>query len=311
MEGVTDAPMRRLQTESGAFTHCVTEFLRISQNVQPLRCFTRHSIELGAGSTTPSGTPVIFQLLGGDGGLLAASAARAVEGGAQAIDINFGCPAATVNSHDGGATLLKYPDRIESIVSEVRKAVPSTLPVSVKMRLGWENPEDIYENAKRAENGGASWLTIHGRTKMQGYMPPAYWEPIGKVRSSLSIPVIANGEIWTLEDFKKCREQSGCEHFMIGRGALANPALALQVAQELGILKNQKQTLTSSDWHALIYRFMEIANPLSDNPLYTLKRLKQWLKYAHLRQHFADFSRIKTMEDISAFRSVVSELKFR
>src|SRR5207248_8564004 len=98
--------------------------------------------------------------------------------------LNFGCPAKTVNRHDGGATLLKYPQRIRDIVRAVRAAVPGHVPVSAKMRLGWDSIDPIEENAAMAAEGGASWLTIHGRTRLAGYAPPIFWRPIGRVRES-------------------------------------------------------------------------------------------------------------------------------
>lgn len=110
MEGVTDAPMRTLLTEGGAFTHAVSEFLRISEGDLPGRVYLEHVPELKTNSKTPSGTPVIFQLLGGDPEKLSRAALTAVKLGAIGIDLNFGCPAPTVNRHDGGATLLKYPE---------------------------------------------------------------------------------------------------------------------------------------------------------------------------------------------------------
>src|SRR5262245_26931967 len=112
MEGVTDAPMRAVQGESGAFTFAVSEFLRISQSVPSKSTFYRHVPELRDESRTPTGLPVVVQLLGGHAGRLAEAAAVAVDAGAKAVDLNFGCPAKTVNRHDGGATLLKYPKRI-------------------------------------------------------------------------------------------------------------------------------------------------------------------------------------------------------
>jgi tRNA-dihydrouridine synthase C len=164
---------------------------------------------------------------------MAESAGVAVECGALAIDLNFGCPAATVNRHDGGATLLKYPSRLRDIVWAVRNAVPRHLPVSAKMRLGWDATDPIDENAAMAAEGGASWITIHGRTRVAGYAPPIHWEPIGRVRERLGIPVVANGDIWTIDDFRRCRDTTGCEHFMLGRGALADPRLPHRVATEL------------------------------------------------------------------------------
>ena len=115
MDGITDAPMRALQGEIGAFTYAVSEFLRVSSEVPPRRVFLRHVPELTYGARTPTGLPVQVQLLGGDAGRMAASAVVACEAGATGIDINFGCPAPTVNRHDGGATLLKHPERIREI----------------------------------------------------------------------------------------------------------------------------------------------------------------------------------------------------
>ncbi len=299
MEGVTDAPMRALLTEEPAYTHCVTEFLRISGQVLPGKCYPRHAIELKSESLTQSGTPVIFQLLGGHPERLALSALEAVKKGAMAIDLNFGCPAPTVNNHDGGAALLKYPQRIEDIVREVRIALPKDIPVSAKLRLGFDDPKAIYENAERAEKGGASWITIHGRTKTQGYQPPAYWKPIGEVLRQRSIPVIANGEIWNLEDFLRCQEETGAEHFMIGRGALANPHLATQISHALGIRKEQPKNFPNQEeWVSKLKRFVELCDRTSDHPNYALKRLKQWLRFVSARQPFPDFEIVKRWESL-------------
>lgn len=236
MEGVTDAPMRAVQTERGAFTYCVSEFLRISHADLPPRVFFRHLPELRQGCRTPAGTPVQLQLLGGDADRLARMALLGVQLGATAIDMNFGCPAPTVNRHDGGATLLKYPHRIREIIRALRDALPPHIPVSAKLRLGWDTTDPILENAEQAALGGASWITIHGRTRLAGYAPPIHWGPIGEVRRLLHpLPVIANGDIWTLEDFRRCREITGCEHYMLGRGALVDPNLAPNIAAELGL----------------------------------------------------------------------------
>lgn len=301
MEGVTDSPMRRLLTELCPFTHCVTEFLRISQVVPPPRVFHRHASELKTASRTTAGTPVIFQLLGGDPEKLAHSAQIAASLGAAGVDLNFGCPAPTVNRHDGGATLLKYPCRIDTIVRAVRAAVPEKIPVSVKMRLGWDDPTAIYENAHIAANAGAAWITIHGRTKTQGYQPPAYWDAMGRLQKKLSIPVIANGEIWTIEDFRRCREETGCEHFMIGRGALANPYLIHEIAQELRLSDAKAPSYPSpEDWHNLIEQFVAISTPLSRNPNYVIRRVKQWINYVNRRrplEYFTQMIRTQTLEE--------------
>ncbi|MBA4188286.1 MAG: dihydrouridine synthase [Planctomycetaceae bacterium] len=301
MEGVTDAPMRAVQGAAGAFTFAVSEFLRISHHIPPRTVFYKHVPELRNGCLTPTGLRVQVQLLGGDAGRMAASAALAHELGAQAIDINFGCPAPTVNRHDGGATLLKYPKRIREIVSAVRAALPRTVPVSAKMRLGWDRLDPIFENAEMAAEGGAEWLTIHGRTRTAGYSPPIHWGPIGQVRERLGIPVVANGDIWTIEDFRQCREQTGCRHFMLGRGALANPHLARRVAGELGLIPSEPDPEhdTPFDWPAQLLRLVEWSKVFADmEPKRVVPRLKQWLNMAAKFGGFTGFDAIKRVTSV-------------
>ncbi len=292
MEGVTDAPMRAVQGECGAFTHSVSEFLRVNQNVPPKSVFLKHVPELLHSSLTPNGLPVHVQLLGGDATLLAETAAFACELGARAIDLNFGCPAKTVNRHDGGATLLKYPKRIREIVGAVRAAVPRAIPVSAKLRLGWDSLDPIFENAAMAAEGGASWLTIHARTRMAGYAPPVYWPSIGQVRERLGIPVIANGDIWSLERFRQCRDETGCTHFMLGRGAVANPLLAQQVAIELGLIPTQ--TPQSFDWPTQLERLIRWTQHYQGvDAGRMIRRLKQWLNMAASFGTFTGFGAVK------------------
>ncbi|MBI1860984.1 MAG: tRNA-dihydrouridine synthase family protein [Deltaproteobacteria bacterium] len=259
MEGVTDAPMRALLTERGGFSLCVTEFLRVSEEVLPDRVILRKLAELASGGRTPSGCPVMLQLLGGDPEAMAHTARQAVALGALGIDINFGCPSKTVNRHEGGAALLKCPDKLGAVVRAVREAVPRAIPVSAKLRLGWERVEEIHHNAQVAAESGASWLTIHARTRAQGYAPPVNWRIVGEVRRALSIPVIVNGDIRDRESLVNCAEVTGAEHFMLGRGALANPDLARLLCR--GALDDGKRTqlaerraLDKGDWTRLLDR---------------------------------------------------------
>ena len=303
MQGLTDAPMRALQGEAGAFTFAVSEFLRISSDVPSAKLFRRHVPELSGGALTQTGLPVQVQLLGGHAGRMAESALLACTAGARAIDINFGCPAPTVNRHDGGAALLKEPKRIREIVSAVREAVPKEIPVSAKLRLGWDSMDAIFENAAMAEEGGADWITIHGRTRVQGYSPPAYWNPIGAVRTQLRIPVVANGDLWTLEDFRRCRDETGCVHFMLGRGALANPLLSHQVARELGLTSVMPAEVY--DWATLLRRFVEWNEVFRGiTPRFILARVKHWLNIAGRHGNFDGFETVKrteSVEEIFAF----------
>ena len=138
MEGVVDPYMRDLLTRLGGYDGCVTEFLRVTRGRVPRRNILRVCPELNSGGKTASGVPVTVQLLGGDAEAMALNAAYIVEMGAPGIDINFGCPSKKVNSKDGGAILLKEPQRIHDIVTAVRQAVPDNTPVSAKVRLGYE-----------------------------------------------------------------------------------------------------------------------------------------------------------------------------
>lgn len=303
MAGITDAPMRALQGELGGFSFAVSEFLRVSNGQIPRKVFLRDVPELRSGCLTPTGLHVQVQILGGDPELMALSAQNAVKAGATSIDINFGCPAPTVNRHDGGASLLRHPERIYSIVKAVREALPQTVPVSAKLRLGWDDIEQIHENASRAAEGGASWLTIHGRTRLQGYQPPALWKPIGVVRQRLGLPVVANGDIWTLDDFRRCRDETGCRHFMLGRGTLANPNLVGDLAKDLGLPFEWR----APDWVRLIngfIRWAEAYGVTSQN--YLLQRTKQWLSLASSHGDYIGFERIKRCKTLDEAMSVIA-----
>lgn len=314
MEGVTDGVMRAFMAQSLPFTHLVTEFLRVSLNVPQARVFHRHMPEIKNGSMTQEQIPVLLQLLGGDPDRLAETAALAIRTGAMGIDLNFGCPAPTVNRHDGGATLLKFPDRLYQIVKAVRQVVPAHLPVSAKIRLGFDSVEPVNHNAEQIFKAGASWLTIHARTKTQGYRPPVFWQKIAEVQKNAPIPVIANGDIWSLEDFLKCREITGCEHFMLGRGALANPFLVCQIAKELGLPASEQQSQwghqtgpDSATWMQLLNQLTMMSLASENVEKYALIRIKQWLSFRNLRVTTPIFHQIKRFEDLSDFQALTQD----
>ncbi len=294
MEGVTDAPMRALQGELGGFHFAVTEYFRINQSRPGTKALGRHMPELSNQGRSVTGLPVQMQLLGGDPDRLAQAAEMAYRLGAWGIDLNFGCPAATVNRHDGGATLLKYPHRIRDIVRAVRQALPAAIRVSAKLRLGWDDLAAIDTNADMAAEGGASWLTIHARTRMQGYAPPVYWTRIAQVRRRLGIPIIANGDIWTLDDLRRCRDETGCQHFMLGRGALADPFFPRRAARFLAMGRFEVEESGPIDWHALMTRLVFWTQRLEPRALPRVGlRMKQWLRYAAVHGGFAEFEAVK------------------
>ncbi|MGH8803715.1 MAG: tRNA dihydrouridine synthase, partial [Polaromonas sp.] len=216
MEGLLDFVLRDILTRVGGIDRCVSEFIRITDQLLPERVFTRIVPELHNGGRTLAGVPVRAQLLGSDPVCLAENAARLAGLGPAGIDLNFGCPAKVVNRHGGGAALLNEPDTIAAIVTAVRRAVPAHMPVSAKMRLGFNDDSRALECALAIAGGGADELVVHARTKAQAYKPPAYWERIADIRAAVRIPVVANGEIWTVEDARRCRQASGCDMLMLG-----------------------------------------------------------------------------------------------
>jgi tRNA-dihydrouridine synthase C len=230
MEGLLDFSLRDVLTRVGGVDRCVTEFIRITDTLLPERAFKRIMPELNHASRTPAGVPVWGQLLGSDPACLAENAAKLASLGPAGIDLNFGCPAKVVNRHGGGAALLDDPGLLHRIVAAVRRAVPAEIPVSAKMRLGFNDDRRAEECAQAIEAGGARELVIHARTKAHGYRPPAYWDRIAEVRQGVSIPVVANGEIWSVADALRCQQESGCHALMLGRGMVADPGLALAIA---------------------------------------------------------------------------------
>ncbi len=205
MEGLADPLMRGVLTALGGYDWGICEFIRVTESVLPNRTFLRTCPELLTGSLTDSGTSMRVQLLGSDPHFMAANAARLVKHRPAGIDINFGCPAPTVFRHRGGSALLGEPDLLHEIVSAVRAVVPADLPFTAKMRLGIADASLAVECAQAIAAGGADELIIHGRTKVDGYKPPARWAEIDRVRAAVNIPIIANGEVWTAADFRQCQ----------------------------------------------------------------------------------------------------------
>ena len=205
MEGVLDPLVRELLTSINDYDLCITEFVRVVDSLLPTKAFYRLCPELQTESRTKSGTLVRVQLLGQHPQWLAENAFRAVSLGSWGVDLNCGCPSKTVNGSGGGASLLKQPETIYQATKAMRDAVPLELPVSVKVRLGWDSSAYSHEIADAVVQGGATEITVHGRTKEDGYNAEKInWQAIGDIRQRLSIPVIANGEIWDREDALAC-----------------------------------------------------------------------------------------------------------
>ncbi|MGZ9898630.1 tRNA-dihydrouridine synthase [Shewanella gaetbuli] len=295
MEGVVDDLMRDILSTINPFDLVVTEFVRVVNQLLPEKVYYKLCPELHNHGLTPNGTPVRVQLLGQEPNWMAENAYRAVALGSCGVDANFGCPAKIVNKSKGGAVLLQYPDNIHNIVKAMREAVPAEQPVTAKIRLGYEDKSLFMENALAIYEAGATEIAIHARSKVDGYKPPAYWEYITEVKKRLPIPVIANGEIWSEADAKRCMEVTGCDDIMIGRGAISLPNLG-------ACIKNSSQPYTWEQTLALLlsYTDKQLNGRKAD---YIPARIKQWFTYLN-RQYpeadtlFRELRVFKTTEEI-------------
>lgn len=314
MEGVIDAAMRRRLTGIGGYTRCVTEFIRVTDVLLPERVFLRLCPELATGGHTEHGIPVYTQLLGSDPRALARNARRAVTMGAPGVDLNFGCPARTVNNSLGGSILLRDPARVAQIVGAVRDAVPADIPVTAKIRLGYDNASALPIIVQGIRDAGATELAIHARTKFDGYKPPAWWAAVAEVVGDDDDCTIINGEIWTVADSWQARSRSGCRHLMLGRGALAAPDLALRIraagalpadilsvdasTRDAGGLPDEVAPMLWQD----VAREVEAQFLRSDSqsPRHVGNRTKQWLAY--LKRNYPEasdlFARLRTLHDV-------------
>ncbi|MDC5840811.1 tRNA dihydrouridine(16) synthase DusC [Vibrio europaeus] len=289
MEGVLDHLMREILTDINDYDLCVTEFVRVVDQLLPDHVFHRLCPELEQGSQTKSGVPVHVQLLGQDPNWMAENAIKAAHLGAKGIDLNFGCPAKLVNKSKGGAALLQHPELIHNVVKACREAVPSHTPVTAKIRLGWDNPEDCFEIVDAIQSAGANELTVHARTKTGGYKASEIkWDYINQIRQRFSIPLIANGEIWNYQDGQACIETTGVDSLMVCRGAFNVPNLGNVV----------KYNHTVMPWSEvvellLVYSQYEMKG---DKGLYYPNRVKQWFSYLRHQYPQADtlFREIRT-----------------
>ncbi len=297
MEGLLDFALRDTLTRVGGIALCVSEFIRVTGTLLPERVFYRVVPELGQGGRTPAGVPVRAQLMGSDPACLAENAARLASLGPAGIDLNFGCPAKVVNRHGGGAALLQDPELLHRIVSEVRRAVPEGMPVSAKMRLGFNDDRSAEDCALAIEAGGADQLVVHARTRAHGYRPPAYWSRIADICQAVRLPVVANGEIWSVEDARRCIAESGCTDLMLGRGMVSDPGLALAILADQGLVADAGATrwdaLRPLLWHfwGLVVAHIE--------PRARAGRLKQWLNYLRRCHPEAEaaYQQLRTLND--------------
>lgn len=215
LAGYTDLPFRLLCRQFGAAL-CYTEMISchgLAYDKKKTRLLTQ---------TVPDDRPLALQLFGADPQMMGEAATIASDLAVDIIDINMGCPVKKVVKKGAGAALMKDPVLAAAIIRQVCKN--TVLPVSVKIRTGWNHDAVVApEFAKMAEDSGASAIAVHGRTWTQGFGGPVDWQTIARVKESVSIPVIGNGDITTNLEAHAILQRTKCDGVMIGRGALGNP----------------------------------------------------------------------------------------
>ena len=296
MEGLMDSYLRQLITETGSIDLVVSEFVRVVDLPIPKKTFLQAIPELNKEGFTKSRVPLRVQLLGSNPHALAESANTAIELGSNGIDFNFGCPSNTVNRRNGGAALLKQPEIIFDVIQYARRHLPKESQISAKMRLGVSDKNRSVEIAKAIESAGANEIIVHGRTKIDGYKPPADWESIGRIRESININVVANGDIFSASAANECLKITGCSDVMIGRGAVFTPNLA-------NTIKNKDTPMGHEMLKRKIISYTHLMIQDDMNPKHIVGRVKQWVKIistqsVDAKELFIELKYLNTIEDI-------------
>jgi len=247
MAGVTDSPFRRIARRCGKVGLIVTEFISVEG-------LTRGNIRShDMMKFTPEERPIAIQIFGYDEVRMRWAAEIAEETGADFVDINCGCPARKVINGGGGSNLLRDLPQLRKILTEVKKAI--SIPMTVKIRAGWDDKSiNCVEVAKLIEDCGASMVTLHGRTRVQGYSGYANWDLVREIKEHVSIPVSGSGDILTPADAMRRFDETGCDAVHIGRGAIANPYIFRQTWETMNGLDPYRPTPQEMQELLLLFR---------------------------------------------------------
>jgi tRNA-dihydrouridine synthase B len=215
MDGISTQPFRSLVRALGS-SMSYTEFIPAVDAIYPKTRLHEHVV------FSEDERPLVYQLLDNHPDRLARAAESLLVYKPDAIDINLGCPARDISNRGAGSGLLRQPELIANIISSLSKLLP--VPVTAKIRLGWDQASRNYlEVARIIEDNGGALIAVHGRTRDQAYGGNADWDAIAEIKQCLTIPVIANGDVRTVEDIRRIKEHTRCDGVMIGRAALSNP----------------------------------------------------------------------------------------
>ncbi len=270
MEGVGDPAFRKAIASIGGFDEAVTAFIRVPSNAHVQSLARRYQ----ANELSP--IPLAAQIMGADPDLMAAMGHELAQRGALRIDVNCGCPSNIVTSRGAGSVLLKDPNLLFKVVNAVVKSV--TIPVTIKMRSGYEDTSLFFENLSAAAMSGVQYITLHPRTKSEGYRSPARWDLIRAAKEFLKIPVVGNGDIRSVGDALNMLKDTGCDGLMIGRGIVMNPFLFLQIRSRFS------GTVFQPGWDDLVRYFRVYMSNLAEDlsPLQRVNKVKQILAlYCH------------------------------
>ena len=270
MEGITDRMFRGLIRSLGGCGLTVTEFVSSE-------AMTRHVRQAWKmAELDPLERPVSIQIYGRNTDRMAEAARYCIDLGADIVDINLGCPSKSVTSGCSGSALMREPELAYEIFCAVQEA--TSRPFTVKMRTGWcQDSRNAPEIASLAEKAGAQMVAVHGRTRMDMYKNTADWTFINEVVKAVSIPVVVNGDILTIQDAHRALELSGAQGVMVGRGIMRNPWLLLQISQSLKGIKPFVPTL--SDRHEILTRYLKMRAMVSEKEHVQLGRMKKVITY--------------------------------
>lgn len=267
MEGVGDRCFRRAMASVGGFDEAVRDFLRVPTNA--------HIPSLASVYTASEIAPIPLaaQIMGSDPELMAGMAQELERRGAHRIDVNCGCPSNTVTGRGAGSSLLKDPNFLNQVTKSVVSAV--SIPVTIKMRSGYADISLFKENLLAAQESGAHYITLHPRTKVEGYGPPARWDLIAQAKEILDIPLVGNGDILTVEDALEMVKRTRCDALMIGRGSIINPFLFHQIRAHYSGTPFQPQ------WNDIIHYFNVYMKEIPEEVSTRIKvnKLKQLLSF--------------------------------